>query len=386
MPPTESSASEDGEKSALNNLQIALKVFSLVKTAIDTDSVRSHKRAVLKMCCLKERLQSGNDELVKDVAQVLLSAGAIATKAILFFSKSDDVEDFKTTATLLFILLILCKTCEPIQSDDDKAMFMKKLQDYGEYSIGSNNENFVRHDVAAHCMLRIWSTPELLSELGNVEEAAIQFFRATSSAMFLGKFLSASDVDDDGGDFCSLNVGDFLSDANPELKEKQLKGIVDGADSEAGQTVLRDLILSFLLPRELIGVRTTLQLPRDASKRAGEEHGLILARAHDAAMRGAPYSYAEDEDEVHQACALLSGFAMLQLAKEKNTDVRAAAPFSGLLQIFFLEAKPRDGKKIFYDEEETQWSVYSRNEDSQLQIHTRGKNLSGLKSCILEML
>ena len=133
-------------------------------------------------------------------------------------------------------------------------------------------------------------------------------------------------------------------------------------------------------------MRTTLQLPRDASKRAGEEHGLILARAHDAAMRSAPYSYAEDEDEVHQACALLSGFAMLQLAKEKNTDVRAAAPFSGLLQIFFLEAKPRDGKKIFYDEEENQWSVYSRNEDSQLQIHTRGKGISGLKSCILEML
>ena len=49
MPPTESSASEDGEKPELNNLQIALKVFSLVKTAIDTDSVRSHKRAVLKM-------------------------------------------------------------------------------------------------------------------------------------------------------------------------------------------------------------------------------------------------------------------------------------------------------------------------------------------------
>ena len=146
---------------------------------------------------------------------------------------------------------------------------------------------------------------------------------------------------------------------------------------------MRDLILSFLLPRELLGARKTLLLPREASKRAGVEHGLLLSQAHDAAMRGAPWSYSDDENETHKICALLSGLAMLQLAKQKNADVRLAMPFDGLLQIGFLELLPcPHSKRLVYDEEMDTWRVYSRN---PLTIHARGVGLDGLRACVLDM-
>ena len=204
--------------------------------------------------------------------------------------------------------------------------------------------------------------------------------------MFLQKILEAADDDDDDDDsmFCSLSVGAVLEEANPEMKEKRLQSIVDGADSEVGQQVLRDLILSFLLPRELLGARKTLLLPREASKRAGVEHGLLLSQAHDAAMRGAPWSFSDDENEIHKACALLAGLAMLQLAKLKEADVRLATPFSGLLQIGFLELQPcSEKKRLVYDEELDMWRVYSQN---PLTIHARGAGLNGLKACMFEMI
>ena len=67
----------------------------------------------------------------------------------------------------------------------------------------------------------------------------------------------------------------------------------------------------------------------DAARR---RHLPLLSQAHDAAMRGAPWSYSDDENETHKACALLAGVAMLQLAKQKSADVRLAMPFDGLLQ------------------------------------------------------
>ena len=215
--------------------------------------------------------------------------------------------------------------------------------------------------------------------------AAQRFFRSTSAAMFLSKILEAADDDSDDDDamFCSLSVGAVLEEANPEMKEKRLQGIVDGADSEVGQSVLRDLILSFLLPRELLGTRKTLLLTREASKRAGVEHGLLLSQAHDAAMRGAPWSYSDDENEIHKTCALLAGLAMLQLAKAKNADVRLATPFDGLVQIGFLELTPCTHKKrLVYDEEVDTWRVYSQ---SPLTVHARGVGLDGLRACVLDL-
>lgn len=375
---------EDAGEDA-NVLAIAMRALKNLKTATEQQSVRAHKRAVGKLCLLKTRLEA-SDDLSKDVAQVLVSAGAMINRAVTFATNDDDASDLSITLSLIFGLVVLCRTCPPARSEEELDGLKKTIADYNAFTLACDRSDYVPHHVAAGAMLRLWSTPDGVEPTAIARHAAQRFFRATSAAMFLQKILEAADDDDDDDDsmFCSLSVGAVLEEANPELKEKKLQSIVDGADSEVGQQVLRDLILSFLLPRELLGARKTLLLPREASKRAGVEHGMLLSQAHDAAMRGAPWSFSDDENPIHKICALLAGLAMLQLAKLKEADVRLATPFSGLLQIGFLELLPcSEKKRLVYDEELDLWRVYSQN---PLTIHARGAGLDGLKACMLEMI
>ena len=377
--------SDDGEVRERSSLDVAMRALRNLKDALENDSVRAHRRGVAKLCQLKTRLEA-SDDLAKDVAQVLASAGAMVGRAVTFAVNDDDKSDLAITLSLLFGLVVLCKTCPPAPADELPAL-RETLRKYDAFTLVSDREDYVPHHVAAGALLRLWSTPDGVEPTAIARFAAQRFFRATSSAMFMGKILEAADDDDDEDDdamFCSLSVGKVLEEANPEMQEKRLRGIVDGADSEVGQQVLRDLILSFLLPRELLGARKTLLLPREASKRAGVEHGLLLSQAHDAAMRGAPWSFSDDPEKVHRVCALLSGLAMLQLAKAKQADVRTAVPFDGMVQIGFLELQPSTHKKkLVYDEEIDTWRVYSRD---PLTIHARGAGLEGLKTCILELI
>ena len=398
--------SDGGEVRERNSLDIAMRALRNLKDALENDSVRAHRRGVAKLCQLKTRLEA-SDDLAKDVAQVLASAGAMVGRAVTFAVNEDDKSDLAITLSLLFGLVVLCKTCPPAPADELPAL-RETLRKYDAFTLVSGREDYVPHHVAAGALLRLWSTPDGVEPTAIARFAAQRFFRATSSAMFMGKILEAADEEEDDDDdamFCSLSVGKVLEQANPEMQEKRLQGIVDGADSEVGQQarrleiqrhtlsnltvcsfprVLRDLILSFLLPRELLGARKTLLLPREASKRAGVEHGLLLSQAHDAAMRGAPWSFSDDPEKVHRVCALLSGLAMLQLAKAKQADVRIAVPFDGMVQIGFLELQPSTHKKkLVYDEEIDTWRVYSRD---PLTIHARGAGLEGLKACVLELI
>ena len=377
--------SNAGEERERNSLDISMRALRNLKDALENDSVRAHRRGVAKLCLLKTRLEA-SDDLAKDVAQVLASAGAMVGRAVTFAVNEDDRSDLSITLSLLFGLVVLCKTCPPAPADELPAL-RETLRKYDAFTLVSDREDYVPHHVAAGALLRLWSTPDGVEPTAIARFAAQRFFRATSSAMFMGKILEAADEEEDDDDdamFCSLSVGKVLEEANPEMQEKRLQGIVDGADSEVGQQVLRDLILSFLLPRELLGARKTLLLPREASKRAGVEHGFLLSQAHDAAMRGAPWSFSDDPEKVHRVCALLSGLAMLQLAKAKQADVRIAVPFDGMVQIGFLELQPSTHKKkLVYDEEIDTWRVYSRD---PLTIHARGAGLEGLKTCVLELI
>lgn len=377
---TEASEADAADASVLD---VAMRALKNLTMAIEQNSVRAHRRAVGKLCVLKARLLE-NDDLSKDVAQVLVSAGAKVSRAVTFATNDDDAADLGITLSLLFGLVVLCKTCPPASAGELSGL-KKTLSDYDAFSYATDRELFVPHHVAAGALLRLWSTPNGVEKTAVARHAAQRFFRSTSSAMFLSRILSASedDEEDDNAAFCSLGVGAMLEEANPEMQERRLAGIVESAESEVGQQILRDLILSFLLPREVLGARKTLLLPREASKRAGVEHGLLLSQAHDAAMRGASYSFSDDEEVIHKVCALLAGFAMLQLAKLKEADVRIAVPFAGILQIGFLELQPcSETRRLFYDEEMDVWRVYSRD---PLAVHARGTGFEGLKTCILEL-
>ena len=104
------------------------------------------------------------------------------------------------------------------------------------------------------------------------------FFR--NSAFNMAESLLMPDGD---ADFVSLGVARPMAEMGAEQREKKLLAIAQAGESEAGQQVVRDLMLSFLLPSSHVGVRRTLLLARAASTRAGVDHPLHVARAHDVA-------------------------------------------------------------------------------------------------------
>ena len=233
---TEASEADAADASVLD---VAMRALKNLTMAIEQNSVRAHRRAVGKLCVLKARLLE-NDDLSKDVAQVLVSAGAKVSRAVTFATNEDDAADLGITLSLLFGLVVLCKTCPPASAGELSGL-KKTLSDYDAFSYATDRELFVPHHVAAGALLRLWSTTNGVEKTAVARHAAQRFFRATSSAMFLSRILSASEDDDEDDDaaFCSLGVGAMLEEANPEMQERRLAGIVESAESEVGQQVLQ---------------------------------------------------------------------------------------------------------------------------------------------------
>ena len=95
------------------------------------------------------------------------------------------------------------------------------------------------------------------------------YFRSAAASMAEAMLLKSHT------DFVSLglNHGDMTVS-----REKKLLAVAQAAESEMGQSILRDLVLSFLLPASVIGVRRGLLLSRAASTEAGVDHPVAVAR------------------------------------------------------------------------------------------------------------
>ncbi len=131
-------------------------------------------------------------------------------------------------------------------------------------------------EVAQHA-LRIGAAR--LTERQDDPELMALYFRSAAASMAAAMLLKSQT------DFVSLglNQGDVTVS-----REKKLLAIAQAAESEMGQSILRDLVLSFLLPASIIGVRRGLLLSRAASTEAGVDCPIAVARAHDVAYAVAP--------------------------------------------------------------------------------------------------
>lgn len=108
------------------------------------------------------------------------------------------------------------------------------------------------------------------------------FFRHSALNMAVSLLMPDGDVD-----HFSLGTAAALRRLDEAQRQKKLLAIAQAGESEAGQSVTRDLVLSFLLPSSHVGVRRTLLLSRAASTRAGVDHPTIVARGHDVACAAA---------------------------------------------------------------------------------------------------
>ena len=183
--------------------------------------------------------------------------------------------------------------------------------------------------------------------------------------------------------FLGLDSVDFLVMANRSNQSKNLKSIVELAESEAGQAILRDMVLSFTLPQSVVGVRRGALLTRDSNRMATERHPTILNEAHEAAMRGASWEFEHNTNDIVKMCCLLSGLAIMLMPK--TGDVRKDSAFEGRVLMPFLEP-PTVGvgvKRIILLPHLNEWAVFSMDRKGKPMVHLRDTGLDGLGQCIL---
>lgn len=214
------------------------------------------------------------------------------------------------------------------------------------------------------------------------------FFHQSSMAASLQLLAQQTKTRDD--DFLTLSAASVLVAANDkDTQREKLAAIADIAESEAGQAVLRDLILSFTLPREVLETRKTCLLTRECNNRATKEFPTTLGEAHDAAMRGAEYSFADDPNEIHKTCALLAGIAVC-LTKNAQS-IRKDDAFRGRVSLPFLETRcdPCDEFKprMQFTPDTREWIIYKLKPGTNLpNIEFKASGFEGFcRACILFM-
>lgn len=147
--------------------------------------------------------------------------------------------------------------------------------------------------------------------------------------------------------------------------------------------MLRDLILSFKLPQGVVGVRRTLLLSREANALATKAYTELLNAAHEAAMRGANWSWESDPDPVHKLCAVLAGMAVI-LAKTADA-VRKGDAFMGRVTLPFIDCAPPPAgvSRLGLVASAGDWAVFKISQSGKARVNYRGHAMDGFKQAAL---
>lgn len=188
------------------------------------------------------------------------------------------------------------------------------------------------------------------------------------------------------GGYASLHIAGLSLAATAEERSVRLAAVVGAAESEAGQAILRDLLASFLLPRSVLGVRSTLCFDRDTARRASLACPEVVARAHNVATAGAAEAWENGcgEGGAGRAAALLAGLALML----KRVVGDAAGPFAGKVELDFLApAKGRDQgtTRLRIVPETGLWVLHSLGKGAMPVVCFQGAGLEGLCTAILLM-
>ena len=390
----------------------------------ETLAVKAHKSAMSVMLQIKDSLLElpRESSVPRSVRMYLLYAG-VAVRRRLALCKLNEVDesDLRMTMALLFVLQILVhqasiaavSAAEPTGSaagdDTSPEVAMDLTADDADVSttvpvatatrpdLENTSETidvleqwkratlesimddtcpwaFNTADVCQEC-LRLGA--ERCTSIDATAEMADLFFRSSQEmlryAMLEGLQQSQA--------FLQLDSVNFLLQANQS--NQNLSSIVELAESEAGQTLLRDLILSFQLPQHVVGVRRVGVLGRDSNQLATQHHTTLLNEAHEAAMRGAEWEYKHNPSEVVKACCLLSGLAIMLMSRKG--DIRKDDAFDGRVVLPFLETMqpPPHAKRLILLPALNEWAVFSMDRKGKPVVHMRDAGLDGLGQCVL---
>lgn len=357
-----------------------------------------HHKALNYMCKVRDEIEKGND-LNRECKLYILSAGIACTKRMYCGGESvDEMMNLSNTIALLFVLLVMVEPAEHMQSYDCQQM-------------GSEMTDVMRVEREDEKLIRSWEMKALSEHLfTDTNHFASSFSACLRSSEQIAKAALREALHLRSEDVCLQSFKPLawvffkssaeataeslllacgathyqyveLADVRSIENKSRLDTIVQSAESESGQQVLRDLILSFKLPNKVVGIRRTLALSREVNRVATLNYTETLNTAHEAAMRGASWSWNHDDDEIHKASALLAGTAMILT---KDCEMKRTDAFDGRVSLPFLQCcSTKNGSTLTYVQSTSEWVVYSIQEGKGARVKAKLKGLDGLCKCLL---
>jgi len=144
-------------------------------------------------------------------------------------------------------------------------------------------------------------------------------------------------------------------------------------------------MVSFLMPKSVIGVRRTLLLSREISEKVAKDYPWVAGIAHDTAMAGADSLWATSRSELKKMCTLLAGVAMLTTKGTGDDLIRNSNAFNGKIQLPFIECPPPpDSKALLALVPSTRsWVIYSISDTGSPHVSFSKRGLEGLCTSVL---
>lgn len=229
------------------------------------------------------------------------------------------------------------------------------------------------------------------------------------------------------------SISTIAKDVSPSsdvMLSERLEAIANAAEGDMGRMAFKDLVLSFRLPRSIVGVRKSLLLHKDVHTAARKSHASLVHSVHSLAMLGAlaawkgtqnlskkddddeaastalfvAVPFTPEEQEIHRSCALLSGLAML-LSTGNQEDIINGIAFEGRVFLPFLfdmssveattpvaganEAEEQQSnsaptRRLFF--EAGRWVLCRLADGKLLEVLVSGEGLEGLSRCVVSLL
>jgi hypothetical protein len=279
------------------------------------------------------------------------------------------------------------EAAEDVEENERQRMEMEELADRpfasSEVSSSSWREALAQPGALAGAAVRVCGA--MLSDASGEDDVAQLKHLADTFGRSTAAQLSIQLLRSDRS-FCSLNCQTITSTSDRD-RENAMLSVVRAAESESGQAVLRDLVLSFLAPKRVVGTRRTLLLPRDVADAINKDLPWLAAIAHSAAMQGAEWVWRHSRSELKRTCALLAGVALLTT---KGTDdvIRKATAFGGVVQLPFLEVpnpERRTQHRLALVPTSRAWVLYSLQSSGQPAVEVSKAGFDGLIFCVLAL-
>jgi len=386
------------------------------KTSTERLSLMAHLSVGRTLCRLRDAIANG-EEVSKKAAMALLCCGISLYRRHTLGDKEEEDEDteetnalIKRSTVLIFVLLAAIEASRGERIDVDNAREVVRAANAATLADVLKIPRRKRKAAAAAV------APEDGAPDAEEAEEAEQWARVMtvssgeltmSVLQFVSHTIGKSDATDHetladlfirnsaacmahrlllkGGtsDFVSLKAA--ASASNPIPREKRLLSLAQAGESEAGQQILRDLLLSFLLPSSVVGVRRNLLMSRAASTAAGVDHADAVNTGHSVAMAGSEFIWQHSKDELERACALLAGVAILT-TRGGDDPIRKKDAFVGRVSLPFFETTPPPPgvKRLALIPDQKRWVLYKIGKDGAPNVQCNLRGFEGLCDCLLE--